>query len=148
MNINENCVNDCHRIGRGKAPRPILLSLNSFHMKLEIIKKRENFNKLKIALSSDRTREDREYRRKLYICLQKIKEIDRNAVIYNSFIKLNDKKYNLEEAETFIQQLCRNRTLEEDRMNATEDANPSKRKKSNIRDKLGTFRFSPSSGST
>uniref|UniRef100_T1HSP1 Uncharacterized protein n=1 Tax=Rhodnius prolixus TaxID=13249 RepID=T1HSP1_RHOPR len=95
-------INNCYRIGRGKNPRPICLSLTSNKFMSDLWKKRTEFNRNKIQIAPDRTREEREYRRKLYQCLQSLKKYEPTCIISRNYIKLKGQNYSLEEAERLI----------------------------------------------
>uniref|UniRef100_T1HSB2 Endonuclease-reverse transcriptase n=2 Tax=Rhodnius prolixus TaxID=13249 RepID=T1HSB2_RHOPR len=136
-------INNCYRIGRGKNPRPICLSLTSNKFMSDLWKKRTEFNRNKIQIAPDRTREEREYRRKLYQCLQSLKKYEPTCIISRNYIKLKGQNYSLEEAERLISE-CYPETSK----SSKEDNQSSKKVKRETLKKLDNFRFHQRTGST
>ncbi|KAK9503060.1 hypothetical protein O3M35_011710 [Rhynocoris fuscipes] len=59
ININEDNVNECHRIGKKSGTRPVLLALTNSKLKKKILEKREDLKTLKISPEGSIVKEER-----------------------------------------------------------------------------------------
>lgn len=142
--INNEAINECFRIGKGTGTRPIKVSLTSSLTKQKIMNNKEVFRNLNTPIAHDRSKEDREYGKRIYNCLKTMKNFDINVGTFKGKINFKGKMYELVEAE----ELIKNKE-EELRKEEKEESDNRKRKAeemaTQVKDKLEDFRFRPRS---
>lgn len=141
ININEQNINNCYRMGRGGDPRPILVSLNSNLLKRNIFEKKELFQQKHYRLSHDRTREERDEGKRIYDCINKLRSLDSRVIYARKMFKFRGSYYSLKEAESL---------LDGCEIGAQSDEEQVKKKQrvDEIKERLGQFRFRPNSPSS
>lgn len=140
ITVSDQEINNCFRIGKGADPRPVLVSLSSNLLKRKIFSKREYLQQKHYRLNHDRTLEEREEGRRIFACLSKLKSLDSSVMYRNRTFKFRGDFYTLKEVE----ELIKGGSLD----TATTAEQMKKRLKlDSVKERLGPFRFRPSSPS-
>lgn len=136
--VTDQDINNCFRIGRGGEPCPILVSLNSNLLKRKIFNRKELFQQKHYRLGHDRTKEEREEGRRIYACMNKMKELDDRAVYSKKVFRFRGNHYSLKEAEAlFIEGQA---GYQSETVSEGEQAKKKKRL-DDIKERIGQFRF-------
>lgn len=96
-------INNCFRIGKGREPRPILVSLNNYNVKQAIMKRRDDLARKNYRISHDRSKEDREEGKKIFDCINRLKVLDKNASYRRGLFKVRGSLYRLKEVEQLLE---------------------------------------------
>lgn len=96
INIEARDIDNIFRMGRVKGMRPILLKLQSFLQKLEILKVSKKLKGTNIVISNDFSEEVRKIRKKLIPFLMKARDEKHLAYLRNDKLVINGKMFSLE----------------------------------------------------
>lgn len=96
INIEARDIDNIFRMGRVKGMRPILLKLQSFLQKVEILKVSKKLKGTNIVISNDFSEKVRKIRKKLIPFLMKARDEKHLAYLRNDKLVINGKMFSLE----------------------------------------------------
>lgn len=104
ISISEQTINNCYRLGKQRRsyPRPVLLSFNSYLVKKELMNRRDKFKAKCYSIKHDRSPEEREEGKRIYLAMCKLKVVDPNAFYRNKRFTFKGSHYGIEEIEVML----------------------------------------------
>ncbi|KAL3290012.1 hypothetical protein HHI36_023386 [Cryptolaemus montrouzieri] len=97
IELPENNLNNCHRVGLNRKRGPLVVELSSFRLRHDVHSNAFKLKNTPVSCCEDLISEDRAVRRVLIDCLKKARKGGRKAQSRGRFLFIDNKKYTADE---------------------------------------------------